>query len=405
MSQHLATKNVFQESPEKQKRDYPELLNITVLTGSKEFASLKTRWNQLNDHSPRGVIFCSWEWLYTWWEIYRNDGNRTLYILTAQDQNGELLGIAPLQIVTNHKRYFPSSRQILFLGAGETGKHAVFGEYVDLLIKPGAENQVCDAFSAYLYQNRALWDGAKFQQLLGDSLVSRLFERQQAQLCKTVSENGFRTLVDLPETYHDYLMSLRKKKRNNITRVFKRLQQEQAFSIRSAIEEMDSDQAIDILADLNRGRRGDLNKQSAFNSARFEQFHKKLMRRLMPLNKVQLRIIWFEEKPVAALYLFIDKQTIHAYQSGFIKEHGHRYSLLTTLITQEIAASINDKQLKYFNFMYDEDEKTYKKRYASSTETMYDISFDQKKLSCSIYKLLHGPVKESIRKTLKLFLK
>ena len=401
MPQEFVPENKFQQYSDIEKHDESDLLKIDVVSDSKAFASLKNQWNRLNDNSPKGAVFNSWEWLYTWWEIYKNDGNRKLYILTVRDRNNELIGIAPFQIVANHLRYFPSSRQILFLGTGETGKHSIFGEYMDLIIKPGLETQVCNALSSYLYQNRALWDGAKFQQLLNDSLLSRLFAQQKKQVCKTIRANGFRTIVDLPENYDDFLMSLRKKMRNNIKRLFKRLQQEQNFSIRSAIPEMDGDQAIEILADLNRGRRGDLNKHSVFNSPRFENFHRKLIRRLIPLNRVELRIIWFEKEPVAALYLFIDKDIIHAYQSGFLKKYGHRYSLLTTLITQEIAASIDNKKLKRFNFMYEDDENTYKKRYSSTTESMYDISFDQKKLTCSTYKFLHGPVKKLVKKILR----
>ena len=96
------------------------------------------------------------------------------------------------------------------------------------------------------------------------------------------------------------------------------------------------------------------------------------------MNKVSLRVLRFGKEPVAALYSFIDGDTVHAYQSGFETENGHRYSLLTTMLTQEISNSIENPDISRFNFMYSDDEDTYKKRYSGTTEKMYDISYDKR---------------------------
>ena len=396
---------------------------VDVISNIDDFLALRQQWNEINEHSLKGNIFISWEWLYSWWETYQNQGNRSLYILCCTNSDNELLGIAPFQIVNNPKKYFPCSRQIKLMGTGETDGSLVFGEYMDLIIKREHETAVISSLSDYLQQHTSLWDGLKFQQQLAESHLSKLFEKNSIQdtssdaksllvshnLEKIVIENGFRTYIDLPETYKAYLMSLRKKMRNNITRTYSRLESEQSFLIEPVTTESEvkaemagQDSGIEILAKLNRSRRGKMEKNSVFEQANFELFHRRLVKRLLPMNKVSLRVLRFGKEPVAALYSFVDGDTVHAYQSGFETENGHRYSLLTTMLTQEISNSIETPDVSRFNFMYSDDENTYKKRYSGTTEKMYDISYDKRGFKYSVYSFIHGPFKSAVKKRLSI---
>jgi len=393
---------------------------IDVISSEDEFFALREQWNAINESSLKGNVFVSWEWLYTWWETYQKQGKRSLYILRCTNINNELLGIAPFQIINNYKKYFPNNRQLILLGTGETDGSMVFGEYMDLIIKQGHETAVINAFSEYLYQHRSLWCGLKFKQQLHNSHLSKLFSNELSdsnnefsvgnhKIIKTITNDGFRTYIDLPETYKDYLMSLRKKMRNNITRVYSRLESEKTFSINKVTSESDInaeidglDTGIETLANLNRARRGDMQKDSVFASPKFELFHRRLLKRLLPLNKVSLRVLRFEDEPVAALYSFVDRDTVHAYQSGFETENGHRYSLLTTMLTQEISNSIENPDVSRFNFMYSDNEDTYKKRYSGVTEEMFNISYDKAGIKYSIYCFIHGTVKSRVKKVLNI---
>lgn len=371
----------------------------------EDFYALREAWNLINDYSPKGNVFLSWEWLYSWWETYAKDGKRQLYILSCTNIHNEILGIAPFQIVNNPKKYFPCNRQIQNLGTGETDGCFVFGEYMDLIIKPGHETDVISSFSDFLSKQKFSWDGLKFHGLLKDSYLSRLFEDQHYaginKLVKSEKQNGFRTIIELPETYKEYLMSVQKKMRNNITRTFSRLQAEQQFTIETINDVSAVEDAITTLAELNRSRRNSMAKESSFRSRKFEEFHKRLAKRLIPQNKVSLRLMKVDNKPVAALYCFIDSDTIHPYQSGFDTDFGQRYSLLTTMLTQEISNSIDNPELKRFNFMYADHEDTYKKRYSGNIENMYQLSFDKPGIQFSIYRFIHGPVKELVKKILR----
>ena len=371
-------------------------LELSYITRIDEFRSLREEWNTLNDCAKNGTIFSSWEWLFSWWEIYQHDADRDLYILSCRHK-GKLVGIAPFQILNYPKRYFPCSKQLILLGTGETDGGLVLTEYLDLIIQPGLESRITGEFSNALMQQQELWQGATFQQLLTGSLLSDLFGGQNLSIKAKIVANGFRTLIDLPETYKDYLMSLRKKKRNNITRMYTRLQTEQEYTVDIITDGLDVDTAITELAELNRERRGQLEQPSAFECTNFEAFHRIVVKRLLPLDKVQIRILRVDGKAVAGLYSLIDGDTMHAYQSGFEAELGHRYALLTMMITQEISHCIEDPRLKRFNFMYSADENSYKLRYSAYTEPMYDLNYYPKNKRTSMHQFLHGPVKQHVK--------
>ena len=377
---------------------------ISVITKTDEFFALREQWNAINQSSPKGTIFVTWEWLYTWWETYRKDSNRQLYILTCTNNRNQIIGIAPFQIINNPKKYFPCSRQLILLGTGETDGSYVFGEYMDLVIQFGQEQRVIDCFSSFLSKNNASWEGMKFHELLENSYLSRLFSKQISEstfeITRVIKDKGFRTYIDLPGTYKDYLMGLRKKMRNNITRTFSRLEEEKDYTIDTITDVDKVNESIEILADLNRSRRGEIKKYSVFEQENFIKFHRRVIKRLLPKNQISLKILRFGDSPVAALYSFIDGDTIHPYQSGFETENGHRYSLLTTMLTKEIESSINNPELTKFNFMYSEEESTYKKRYSGTTEIMYSLSFDKTGFRFSLYQWIHGSLKQWVKKLL-----
>ena len=374
--------------------------DVSYITTIDEFRDLKKEWNELNEVAKQGTLFSSWEWLFSWWEIYQNDAQRAPYILCYRE-NGRLHGIAPFQILDYPKKQYPCSKQLILLGTGETDGGLVLTEYLDLLVTPGKETTVINAFSNALTKEQNHWQGAHFKQLLPNSLLSHLFAGQRLSITSQPIPNGYRTLIDLPETYQEYLMSLRKKKRNNITRLLSRLESEQVFTIESIRAGLDADVAITELAKLNRERREQLEQPSAFHKPNFEAFHRLVIKRLLPLDKVELRLLRINGKAVAGLYSLIDGDTMHAYQSGFEAELGHRYGLLTMMITTEIANCINNPKLKRFNFMYSSDENSYKLRYSAYTEPMLDLCYFPRNTRTQVHNFIHGPIKEKVKTILK----
>ena len=374
-------------------------LTVNLINNIDDFRAMRDQWNDLNDRADKGTLFSSWEWLFSWWEVYQHDSKRQLHILCCY-QEDKLVGIAPLQILTYPPRYFPCCQQLMLIGTGETDGGKVLTEYLDIIIDDEYVGPVIGRFSNELMAQQKLWQGANFPQLIADSHLSHLFAGQNLSMISSVKEYGFRTLIDLPETYKDYLMSLKKKKRNNITRMLTRLETEQDFEVENLSEGLDADLAVTAVADLNRERRGDLQQDSAFHYSNFEAFHRLVVKRLKPLNKVEIRVLRIADKPVAALYSLIDSGTLHAYQCGFEAMLGHRYALQTMMITQEISHCVDSPSLERFNFMFSEDENSYKLSYGGRTETMYKLEFFPNNKRTQIYQFVHGTLKQKVKRLL-----
>src|SRR3989338_6121715 len=98
----------------------------------EKFRDLKIEWDQLLSLSSTNAVYLTWEWLFTWWEIFGDD-RRELFIIAVRE-NGQLIGIAPLIIHNVEDFNLFTFRRIEFLGTGEEEKDEVCSNYMDFII-------------------------------------------------------------------------------------------------------------------------------------------------------------------------------------------------------------------------------------------------------------------------------
>src|SRR5437867_20023 len=67
-------------------RDMSETMGLSIdrISTDIEFTALKEEWNSLLTESGSNEISLTWEWLYTWWKVFRDDSRRLL-ILAVRD--------------------------------------------------------------------------------------------------------------------------------------------------------------------------------------------------------------------------------------------------------------------------------------------------------------------------------
>src|SRR5215203_312941 len=79
-------------------RPIEQRLHTTGLQDTREFASVQEEWDELYESCPRATPFQSWEWLYSWWEVY-GEGSYGLRLITLRDAgSGRLVGLLPLMV-------------------------------------------------------------------------------------------------------------------------------------------------------------------------------------------------------------------------------------------------------------------------------------------------------------------
>jgi CelD/BcsL family acetyltransferase involved in cellulose biosynthesis len=143
-----------------------------LLTTGSALQELRQEWERLWAQDPRATPFQSPAWLLPWW---RHVGAGSLASVAVRcEASGELVGLAPLYLhvdaATRRRHLFP-------VGIATT-------DYLDLLARPGREQQVVRAVFTQLADCGDAWDVLEFPQL-----------RQDAPLLRAAVAAGYRAEI------------------------------------------------------------------------------------------------------------------------------------------------------------------------------------------------------------------
>jgi CelD/BcsL family acetyltransferase involved in cellulose biosynthesis len=112
-----------------------------MLSSEAELLALREQWTALYRTNTNNTPYQSWEWNHTWWAHFGRPGELRLFV---GEQDGQLLGIAPF-CLSNRVRGWPIRHLTLI-----SRKH---GEYLDLIIRAGAEVAFCNALCEHLREH------------------------------------------------------------------------------------------------------------------------------------------------------------------------------------------------------------------------------------------------------------
>jgi len=93
--------------------------NIKILTSLKEIEEIRAEWNYLWKTNPNKTPYQRWEWNYSW--IKGTGQEKSLYVLTIRNQQGDLIGIAPFR-----KKTFLGMFKVLSFIGQETSSYPDF---------------------------------------------------------------------------------------------------------------------------------------------------------------------------------------------------------------------------------------------------------------------------------------
>ncbi len=139
-------------------------------------------------------------------------------------------------------------------------------------------------------------------------------------------------IVDLPETYDEYLAGLSKKERHELRRKRRRFDNELGIS---AVERRCGEGAVELFADLHRRSAGD---KGSFMTAKMQQFFLALHEQAGGVIDV---LVDGAGTAAAAVFSFEDDETLYLYNSAFEPEVGQLSPgnvILAHLIEKTIAS-------------------------------------------------------------------
>ncbi len=354
-------------------------LSLRLVNTVDEFKSLQESWDNLYDKCDRSSVFSSWDWVFTWWEVFKDQFERELFILCLY-QGDSLVGIAPFQIC---KASFPKSlvqgKTLQFIGNGEAYEDSIVSEFQDFIVQPELEAEMVSLVSEYLIKHSNKWSFADFEFLLKDALILQCFDcgakeynKNHSQILRQKTEYGVRFSIPKMDSYEEYQTQMGGRWRKMLGKKGRKLARVGEVRTEST-KTLDSIKpALTQLADMNCYRWKEKTGRCIFDSTRFVAFHQKIMERLIPKNRVAIKTLYLDDDALASYYTFSDKGRIHYYQSGFHVQYANKYSPLFLLVCNEIGESIKNNQM--FDFMFADDANSYKKdQYCCEYESMYRL--------------------------------
>ncbi|MFN8491702.1 MAG: GNAT family N-acetyltransferase [Caldilineaceae bacterium] len=319
------------------------------------FEALATEWNKVVKRSRFNNFFSTYEWQTTWWQ-YLGEGD--LWILAfRRPENQELVGIAPLYLVTPKQGKFAGQRKLNLVGCIEVS------DYLDIIAVKGWEQAVYTELLAWLQSPEApAWDILDLCNLPEESLTYQtlppLFE--QAGLTLEITQEDVAPQFALPLHYETYLQELvEKKQRHEIRRKQRRAEREAQVDFYIVNKSHSLVAEVDDFVALQQASRED---KAEFMTPQMRRFFGAVAQRMLDAGYLRLCFLSINGEKAAALYAFEYERRFLLYNSGYDPDAHSGFSpgwvLLAYSIQYAIAAGC-----RLFDFMQGNEE--YKYRFGS----------------------------------------
>lgn len=335
---------------------------IRAVSSFSDFIGLKDKWNELLERSNHD-IFSTWEWLSIWW---RHFGNGKRLIILLAEENGELIGIAPLMYSV--QTMFGLRRGIIeFIGPESPIDPPV--TYSNFIIS--REHDKCLLkFFEYLNTLTEKWSSIELYNISGDpkSLIGL------TKITNSAKPGNICLFTKLPNSNDAFLNALKRKDRKEFRRNLRRLQKDGSkLELVNYSEENQITKGMNILFFIHQKRWTARGFPGKFSDPNFRSFCLNIAESFSKKGWLGLYSLELSGKPVASLFGFKYKSKYYAYDTGMDPAYGS-YGVGSLLFLNVMNRCIVDG-MNEFDFMWGTDE--YKKQWNPSSRLLYNASFSR----------------------------
>lgn len=363
------------------------------IAGISEFKENKEKWNKLVSEMVFPNIFCTWEWIYTWWEHFGKDNNIVLLFI----YNGsELRGILPLysheEAITKE---WMSGRILRYCASQE-----LYPDHLDIICSQEESEQCVNAIFDFISNEYTDWDILYLPRLVESSrFVSYLRNtvmHSEFPYDFEIKEASAAFFIPLAGSFEDYINTFNKKKRYNLRSRRRKLFEEHGvkYILANPLQDHDVLKALFDLHDLRAKRKS---ITSTFAREIIFNFHTDLIKRIAGKGWVSLRALRKDSEVIAASYNFIQEGCVFSYQKGF-NPQWDSFGPGTVLLHEIIQESFSDGHKEY-NFLCGNEE--YKKDWANQSRPLFDINIYNKTFRGNLSKKIlasKNVIKNSLKK-------
>jgi CelD/BcsL family acetyltransferase involved in cellulose biosynthesis len=261
-------------------------LKIEIVADEREFHALEEIWDPLLTRSGARNIFLTFEWISTWWKHF---GHRHALSIVVARSGGGIVALFPLMVTVRE-----GFRQLGLISNKIT-------DYKDIIIDSAQDRANVIRTILQALTDTGGWD---FLLLNGFPEDSANIDGLKETLThfpenRTIWRDSKVSLyVPLEGTYDEYLGTLKKSFRKNITEKRNRLEKEiEEFSYKTADKEGELDVLVDKIIDLNAVRwKEEKGDYSAFDDPSMREFYKDLARKLFPKGWINISTMYLNRE-------------------------------------------------------------------------------------------------------------
>jgi len=332
-----------------------------------QFIKMREEWNSLLERSLTNEMFLLWEWIYSWWDVFK-DGNRELYILCGKNSRGEMIGLAPFYLQKSSVLGIVRRHILRLCSSLET-----YPDHLDIIATEDYGESFLEAVLKYLIQNDQDWDLIKLEGVCENSIIKRYLTSAPPKVKKllvtSVPDSKCPYLV-IDRSFEDYLKSFSAKKRQTLLRKRRVLMNREKAVFKKVQRDEEPEKYIRELFALHGERARQKGIRTTFSGENLIAFHKKIVHLLLKDDKVVLAFLYNGFNPLVSYYCIKHNKKVYYYQAGLSQE-GERKSAGTVLFSLLLEDAFAEKY-KEFDFLRGSEE--YKSFWTKNYRENYSIA-------------------------------
>lgn len=275
-------------------------MKVAVVHEPEALGALQQEWEQLEATTSAPTLFASWLWCTTWSEHF--GGDAALHLLLARDDDGTLIGIAPLSLVRLQTKAHLTIEQLQFIGAAAPVEH------FDFVVRAGREGDVLPVMLAML--SGAPYDVLSLANILPHS-PSLPFLRE-GSIGLDEHDGHLAPVLELPGSMPEVLARLQKKKNERFRYYRRRIERDfPDWSCTTVSAPAEVDAAFDTLVRLHQQHWTARGEPGAFADARLTAFYRDLAHRLAARGWLRMYVLRAGGAVVSVNFAFVYAGRFH----------------------------------------------------------------------------------------------
>lgn len=338
---------------------------------------MRSEWNALLEKSEMNNPFLTWEWMYSWWEVY---GKKTgLCIFALRDNAGSLIGIAPFQIVS--KGFAGIGRLSILEFIGTSGD--VTSEYLGIIAEKDNEKKVIFSIMERLFEEK-FWTHADLRHFLATASALDYIRQwlQEHSCCYRAGSHSVCPFMELPGSMDDFFAAKSANFRKKIKEYLRVARRDLGLELSRADCSEELSLKMLALRQLHKARWG--KKTRAFKTRRYLDFHQRVSGLFLENNWLRLFFLKHNNSYIAGIYCFFYNNVYYYYQSGRDPAYS-KYRTGFVLLALATREAISEGAAE-FDFLTGSED--YKLRWAKNSRNTVRLCFQNPQSGKSILSCL-----------------